>query len=254
MSRRDVSEWSPRSWTFRTQHPSLVLRIVELTQAARAELPVEAGCYVLLAPGIGRRYVGTATSLADRVVPSWRQNLPAATRVLCVTPSGLTWHEDQRLAIESLCIKRLDQCVNRSPGRRIVTMGTDGDYIRSVAAEVACAVELACPVTGLAGSPRVSQGETARALVLAERHHPPTVRTLLETMRTLGWSATGHTPHRTLRRDLLDARRAGDRAGQIAIHGPWTREDSLVYVVGRRYSSGWHAPRADGRGQSRDEA
>ncbi len=242
MSRRDVSEWSLRSWTFRTQHPSLVLRIVELSGAAKAELPVEAGCYVLMAPGIGRRYVGTAASLAERIVPSWRQNLPAATRVLCVTPSGLTWHEDQRLAIESLCIKRLDQCVNRSAGRRTVTIGTDADYMRAVAAEVACAVELACPVIGLAGAPRLSQGETARALVLAERRHPPSVRTLLETMRTLGWSATGHTPHRTLRRDLCDATRAGDRAGRIAIHGPWTNDDSLIYVVGRRYSSGWRAP------------
>jgi hypothetical protein len=144
------------------------------------------------------------------------------------------WDDQQRLELEARLIRASGDGGNRSPGS---ATDTDCPYLAAVADEV---LDLAS-ITGWRPGERMvpTQGSTARDLVLTQVTHPYTVGDLVTRLRRAGWTASGKTVGRTLRRDLRDGSRGGRL--DIAVTGAWTDPDSLVYVVGRRYASGWRA-------------
>ena len=240
MTERWVEAWGAGRWVLCVQHPAVRMTVLEVSNSLREVLPHSQGCYVLLTVPTQRAYVGTSGDLASRVPGSIGRNQPGATHVLTVEPLGVPWSESQRLELEGRLIAALVGVANRAAGR---TTTTTSPYLDAVVEEAQATASLLLPRARSRHADRtLSQGRIAQQLVLGELRHPLTVGELSERLRDLGWTARGRTVHRTLRRDLCDASRGG--SDTVRVTGPWTDPGSLVFVVGRRYSSGWCPPAA----------
>lgn len=222
------------TWLFETQHPAVQLGLFRNDTSIAADLPLASGCYVLLSVTMQKTYVGTAGSLGARVPGSIRSNLASATHVLTIVSTGIPFSDSQRSELEARLITSSPGAVNRRLGGRT---RTSDEFLDAVESTVLSVLTMLIARPSSVGAYVPSQAGVARRLVVLERRHPYTVAELMSELRRLGWSATGRTPHRTLRRDLLDPARAGDL--HIRISGTWSDPDALVYVSGRRYTSGW---------------
>jgi len=232
-------------WLLLLQHPSVRLSLDVVSPGWDESIPSSSGVYLLVDGYLQRCYAGQGKDLAARVPRSLQQNLPTARHVVTATPLGVGWDDQQRLEIEARLIRASGDGGNRASGSASLS---GCSYLAAVADEV---LSLAS-ITGWRPGERTvpTQGSTARALVLTQVSHPYTVGDLVARLRDAGWSASGKTVGRTLRRDLRDGSRGGRH--DIAVTGAWTDPTSLVYVVGRRYASGWReSAQAPGTDESR---
>ncbi len=237
MTLRQIEAMTTTQWRVAVQHPAVRLTLLTVDQI-QCEVPDAPGCYVPLAVARQRCYVGTSDSLRARVPGSIAKNLPDATHVLLIEPLGVVWSDEQRLALEGRLIAALPGVVNKSPGRRAQAASP---YLDAVVLEVRGMVVLLLPLGDAAAAGRLTQGHVVRRLVLGEHNQPPTMGDLADRLRALGWSASGGTVYRTIRRDLRDRNRGGSPMVQVT--GPWSDPATVVYVEGRRYSGGWRPPR-----------
>lgn len=231
MSVREITHWTDGTWTIEVQHPAVRLTMHRIDDRLKEQLPTGGGCYIHIATALQRLYVGTSEHLSGRVPSSLTANLPSASHVLTIEPLGVSWSTEQRHALEGLLISTLPGTVNRNSGRG----GPADTYLLGVVHEVRTLLGL--QLFTAVQRPHASQGRIAVSLVLGEHQHPFSVGELIERLRDLGWTATGHTVHRTLRRDLKHIARGGHT--DIEVDGPWSDPHTHVYVRGRRYTSGW---------------
>lgn len=243
MTERSIEAWTPTCWRVGVQHPSIRISVVRLDGDARDRLPLGQGCYVLLAISPQVAYVGTSTTVRERALVSWQAKIAYATHAVVVEPVGVRWTDSQRFGLESRLIRSVGATVNRAPGRAI--SAHDG-YLDGIVTEVLQVCRMLLPRAGAGHRQGVpSQAAIARQLVLAEVDHPATITELVHRLRSLGWTARGRTVHRTLRRDLRDRSRGGSSA--FAVDGAWSDPGAHVYIVGRRYGSGWRPGTVPGR-------
>jgi hypothetical protein len=201
-------------------------------------LPEEAGIYVQIAPASGLAYVGESTNLRKRV-PSSLQRLPFALLVVYALPiSPLIWDTAERLSLEATLINRFVFArANANYGRLGTLEPSNAELIVVTADVIERVVRGLMPINPNGRVAPVNQGQRVREVVMATRDAPLTIAALREHLQACGHPLDGATIGKTLRRDLRDSKRGGSQ--HIRISGPWSDANSLIYVSGRRYASGW---------------
>ena len=233
MTRTALDQFAPTRLVTRIQSPALRLGL-RAWPLAREPIPAAAGIYIALAATVQSSYVGTSRDLRSRVPGSVRSNLPHASHILLLTPEGLPWTSDQRHTLEALLIRTCPGALNRSPGQPALA---PDDYLEAVVEAALTLPRLLLPRPATPGRHVPTQGSIARDIVLGENRHPVTVGQVTDRLRDLGWPLVGATPHRTLRRDLRQVSRGGN--DDMRVTGPWSDPATHIYVVGRRYATGW---------------
>jgi hypothetical protein len=226
----------PDGARLRCRHPALTLGWVPTSMLHL--LPEDSGIYVQIAPASGLAYVGESTNIRQRVPRSLRR-LPFALQVVYALPmSPLTWDTAERLSLEASLINRFVFArANANHGRLGALEPARAELILVTANVIEKVVRGLMPINPNGKEAPVNQGQRVREIVMSTRDAPLTIAALREHLQACGHPLDGATIGKTLRRDLRDSKRGGSQ--HIKISGPWSDPNSLIYVSGRRYASGW---------------